>query len=142
MAEMDDALYERLTALAEEGNQLAERDDIAGALEKFRAAYALIPEPVEEWEASTWCLASIGDCLFLLKRYEEAWTALSHAMVCPDGLGNPFIHLRLGQVQFERGNKDRAKDELARAYIGGGPEMFKHENPKYLAFLRRFMRGI
>lgn len=61
---------------------------------------------------------------------------LSFAMRCPDAMGNPFLHLRLGQCQFELAALDRAADELARAYMGGGPELFSQEDPKYLAFLK------
>ncbi|MGB7380321.1 MAG: hypothetical protein WA959_27700 [Rivularia sp. (in: cyanobacteria)] len=39
-------------------------------------------------------------------------------MHCPGAVGNPFIHLILRQAQFELGNFDRAKDNLARAYMG------------------------
>ena len=56
-------------------------------------------------------------------------------MHCPDAIGNPFIHLRLGQCQFELGNPDRSADELMRAYMGGGPEIFGNDDPKYLEFL-------
>ncbi|HET7434617.1 MAG TPA: tetratricopeptide repeat protein [Thermoanaerobaculia bacterium] len=140
--EMDDALYERLVACTNRGNERFDEDDYEGALAEFRAALELIPKPVEDWEAATWVLASIGDALFYLDRYPEAHEALAHAVACPGGLGTAFIHLRLGQVQFELGNTDRAKDELARAYMAGGPEIFAQEDPKYITFLRRFMRGI
>jgi|SRR5208282_4236610 len=140
--ELDDKLYQQLVKVTEEGNQFYDAGDYQKALAKFEQGLAILPPPIEKWEASTWCLASIGDALFLLGRYEEAHQHLSHAVVCPGGLGNSFIHLRLGQVQFELGNIDRAKDELARAYMGGGSEIFAAENPKYLTFLRRYMRDI
>jgi hypothetical protein len=44
--------------------------------------------------------------------------------------------MRLGQCQFELGNKERAADELARAYMAEGSEIFKEEDPKYFAFLK------
>jgi hypothetical protein len=63
-------------------------------------------------------------------------------MRCPEAIGNPFIHLRLGQTQFELGNKDRAADELMRAYMGAGAEIFAEEAPKYLEFLGTVAEGI
>ena len=33
-------------------------------------------------------------------------------MTCPDAIGNPFLHLRLGQALYERGETDRAADVL------------------------------
>ena len=56
-------------------------------------------------------------------------------MQCPEAIGNPFIHLRLGQAQFELGDKEAAADELMRAYMGAGAEIFAEEAPKYLEYL-------
>src|SRR5262249_9180277 len=61
---------------------------------------------------------------------------LSNAMHCPGAIGNPFLHLRLGQCQFELGALDRAADELMRAYMGAGADIFKDQDPKYLKFLQ------
>jgi tetratricopeptide (TPR) repeat protein len=140
--ELDPDRYERITELSERGNQAFEDDRYEEAIEEYSRALALIPEPLEDWEAATWVLTGLGDCYYLLESHGEALSHLVRAVRCPGGLGNPFIHLRLGQVQYELGNEDRAKDELARAYMGGGPEIFEGEDPKYLTFLRRFMIGI
>ncbi|SHM03275.1 hypothetical protein SAMN02746009_03838 [Hymenobacter psychrotolerans DSM 18569] len=58
-------------------------------------------------------------------------------MHCPDAIGNPLIHLRLGQVQYEMGNFAKAKDELMRAYMGQGEEIFEGEDEKYFTFLKQ-----
>lgn len=63
-------------------------------------------------------------------------------MHCPGAIGNPFIHLRLGQAQLELGNTDRAADELMRAYMGGGLEIFAMEDERYLDFLASRAPGI
>ena len=46
-------------------------------------------------------------------------------MRCSDALGNPFIHLQLGQCQFELGNEQIAADELTRAYVAEGNDIFE-----------------
>lgn len=56
-------------------------------------------------------------------------------MRCPEAIGNPFLHLRLGQCQFEVGNLDRAVDELASAYLGAGEEIYEGAD-KYFEFLK------
>jgi hypothetical protein len=48
---------------------------------------------------------------------------------------SPFLHLRLGQCQFELGNLERATDELARAYMVAGEEVFEGAD-KYFDFLK------
>lgn len=49
---------------------------------------------------------------------------------------NPFLHLRLGQAQLELKNEVRAAEELCRAYMGAGKEIFAKEDPKYFDFLK------
>ena len=49
---------------------------------------------------------------------------------CPGAIGNPSIHMRLGQVEFELGNLERAAEELARAYLQQGQNVFASEDPK------------
>lgn len=143
MMQMDDALHARIVEYTDQGNALCEeQENYNGAIEHYQRALELIPEPIEEWEAATWVLVALGDCYFLLGEFERAHHYLTQAMYCPTAIGTAFIHLRLGQAQYELSNEARAKDELARAYILEGVELFADEDPKYLIFLRRFMRDI
>jgi hypothetical protein len=57
-------------------------------------------------------------------------------MHCPGAIGNPFLHLRLGQCQLELGDRKRAADELTRAYAIEGKDIFANEDRKYFAFLK------
>ncbi|WP_211168490.1 tetratricopeptide repeat protein [Azoarcus indigens] len=138
--ELSDAVYERITQLSKEGDDLADNGRFREAVERYLQALELVPDPKTDWEASTWLLAAIGDANFNSKNYEHASAALNDAMHCPGAIGNPFIHLRLGQSQFELGNIDRANDELARAYMGAGKEIFANEDPKYFAHLKTVLR--
>ena len=102
----------------------------------FRGPGHLVPEPKEDWDATLWILVSIGDAAFFAGWYELASTAFHDAMAnCPGAFGNPFIHLRLGELFFEAGQLDAAANELIRAYALEGPELFSEENSKYLEFL-------
>lgn len=138
--ELSDAIHGQITQLSMAGDDLAENFRYREAVEKYLQALELLPEPRTDWEACTWLLAAIGDANFNSKNYEHAVAALSDAMHCPGAIGNPFIHLRLGQSQFELGNIDRANDELARAYMGAGKEIFANEDPKYFAHLKTVLR--
>ena len=128
-------LYRRVKQLSKKGDDLAEIERFDEALEQYGQALCLLPEPWPQWEATTWLLSAIGDAHFLKHDYPLALEALQDAVRCPNGLGNPFIHLRLGQCQFEVGNRDRAADELMRAYMWAGVDVFAQEHPKYLLFL-------
>ncbi|MBH5329068.1 tetratricopeptide repeat protein [Eikenella sp. S3360] len=142
MAELDDRIYEQITTLCEQGDALADEARHAEALEHYQQAWDLLPEPQTEWEAAIWILAAIGDTEFLRGHHEAARQALSHAMHCPDAIGNPFLHLRLGQTQFELSNFERAADELIRAYALGEDDLWADEDPKYLDFLATVCDGI
>ena len=136
MAELSDETHAQIQQLCAEGDQLAEAKRYADALKPYWAAWDLLPEPQTDWEAATWILVAIGDANFLSSDFVAGRDNLSQAMHCPDAIGNPFIHLRLGQCQFELQALDRAADELMRAYMGAGPDIFKDEDPKYLQFLQ------
>ncbi len=135
METLDDALYDQITALCKQGDDLFETGRLDEALERYNQAWALLPDPKHQWEAATWILTAIGDANYTKGDYQMARNALTGAMHCPDAIGNPFIHLRLGECQFELGDLDRAADELMRAYMGAGPEIFEGDDPKYLRFL-------
>jgi tetratricopeptide (TPR) repeat protein len=136
MAELDDDVHERIEDLCKKGDALAENERYAAALKKYWEAWDFLPEPRTEWEAATWILAAIGDACFLSADYTAGRDNLTTAMHCPDAIGNPFLHMRLGQCQFELGNFDGAADELTRAYMAEGDEIFADEDPKYFAFLK------
>jgi tetratricopeptide (TPR) repeat protein len=137
MAEqLSDDLNGQIQALCAEGDLLADANSFPEALQKYWAAWEFLPEPATKWEAATWILGAIGDANFLSEDYVAGRDNLSLAMHCPDAIGNPFLHLRLGQCQFELGDYDRAADELARAYMGSGTEIFESEEEKYFDFLK------
>ena len=128
--------HEQIQALCAAGDELAEEEQFAAALAKYWEAWDLLPEPQTGWEAATWILAAIGDANFLGGDFTAGRDNLQLAMHCTGAIGNPFLHLRLGQCQFELGDEDRAADELARAYMGAGAEIFDQEDDKYFAFLK------
>jgi len=135
MADLDNSLHNQINQLCAEGNKLGEEDRFTDALACYWAAWDLLPEPKTDWEAATWILAAIGDTNFRNNDFAAGRDNLSMAMHCPNAIGNPFLNLRLGQCQFQLGNLERAIDELARAYMGAGEEIFREEDPKYLALV-------
>ncbi|HEX4860765.1 MAG TPA: hypothetical protein VFV07_05975 [Rhizomicrobium sp.] len=136
MAELDDGTYDAIKAHCADGDALAGKQLFDAALAEYGRAWALVPEPKNEWRAATWILAASADAYFLAGNAAKAREALSYAMTCPGAIGNPFLHLRFGEVLFDLGEQDRAADELMRAYMSEGPEIFAAEDPKYLAFLK------
>lgn len=138
--ELDKDIYAQVKSLCGEGDVLTEQKKFQKAREKYRAALDLLPKPVAIWDAATWIYAAIGDVDFQAGDIKEAYTAFSTAVQCPNGIGNPFIHLRLGEIQFELGNDVLAADELARAYMSGGSKVFLGEPVKYFNLVKQKLK--
>lgn len=134
--ELPTKVHQQIVTLSTQGDNLASARNYAAAIDSYRRALKLVPRPISDWEAATWLLVAIGDAYFLAGDFAQARTALTEAMQCPGAIGNPFIHLRLGQTHYELGNMEKAGDELARAYLQEGTTIFKADNPKYLAFIK------
>lgn len=139
---LPDSIHDEIKRLCAVGDESAERGAYADALASYWAAWELLPEPRTNWEAATWILVAIGDANYLGGDFIAGRDNLSNAMHCPGAIGNPFIHFRLGQCQFEIGNRERAADELMRAYMGAGREIFDQEDPKYFQFLQSQAKDI
>ena len=130
---LDDALYQRITELSARGDEMAADNDYEDAVAMYKAALGLLPAPQTDWEAATWLYVAIGDARFHQREFGMAWKALSNATFCPGGIGNPFLHLRLGQCALELGDREAAREELIHAYGIAGQFIFREDDPKYLA---------
>jgi hypothetical protein len=133
---LSDEVHQQITTLCATADDLAKDRKFPAALTLYWQAYDLLPELKTQWEAATWIFAAIGDANFLSGDYQAGRDNLTSAMHCPDAIGNPFIHMRLGQCQYELGNLDRAADELARAFLLEGAGLFAEEDPKYVRFVK------
>lgn len=138
--ELPPEVYEKVVEHSARGDALAEEQRYDAALEEYREAWRLLPGMMESWDAATWLLAAIGDVEFLKGEFASVVKTLTRAMMCPGGIGNSFLHLRLGQAQFELGAEAAAADELTRAYMGAGEQIFESDDAKYLAFLKTRIR--
>jgi hypothetical protein len=135
MSQLSDDLQDEIDRLCAQGDAHADASRFPDALGLYWDAWDLLPEPKIDCAAATWILAAIGDANFLGRDYEAGRDNLSTVMHCPGGIGIPFLHMRLGQCQFELGDHANAADELTRAYMGGGEDLFDDEDPKYLDFV-------
>jgi hypothetical protein len=134
--ELNEQIHEEIKAHCARGDQLAETRSFEAAISEYNKAWALVPPPKNNWEASTWILTAIADAAYLGGYLTSAKEAIEYGMTCPGAIGNPFIHLRYGQILLDLHENDRAADELIRAYMGAGTDIFSQEDPKYLAFLK------
>ena|SRR5688572_2741259 len=137
LSELPTEIYDKIRELSARGDGLARSKLFVAALQNYEEAWDLLPEPKTNWNASTWLLTAIGDVHFFRGSFDKTVEVLTNAILnTPGALGNPFLHLRRGQSLLELGRKDEAADELMRAYMGAGSDIFKSEDAKYLEFLK------
>jgi hypothetical protein len=125
-----------IRAKADEAQQLLEAGDTRAAFSAFVGALELVPRPFENWNAAGWLLVAMGECAIRAGDYGRALQPLRDAMHCPGTVGNPWVHLRLGQARLEH-KDERAVDDLSRAYMGGGRSLFADLDPKYFAVVEK-----
>lgn len=130
--------FEALKQQVATGQRLVDGDAPA-AFRAFRAALDLLPEPVQNWNAAGWLLVAMGECAIRTGDFAAAVAPLKDAMHCPGTIGNPWVHLLLGRCRLELGD-ERAADELARAYMGGGRALFDGLDPKYFALVEHVLK--
>jgi tetratricopeptide (TPR) repeat protein len=140
MQELPSKVHKEIKRLSKRGDDFTKARKYPEAIEQYEQALALLPDDKRQWEAATWLNASIGDTYFRLQDLDKSFDHFIEAVQCAGGLGNPFVHLRLGQLYFENEYFDKAADELTRAYMGAGPEILDGEDPKYLKFLKTKIR--
>jgi tetratricopeptide (TPR) repeat protein len=133
---LDPGIVARITELCERGDDELEAARYDAAIDRYREALALVPHPVRSWGVSTFIHASIAEALYLGGEHASAREAIDEAFRCEGGIGNAFLHLRLGQIEHILGNRGRALDELIRAFTRSGEEVFAGEDPKYLAMVK------
>jgi len=134
--ELQDAIYEEILIISSKGDNLIENFMYDEAIEMYSRALNLVPEPRNNWEASTWIYTALGDVYYIKKDFEKAKNYLFNAMNCPDGIVNPFILLRLGQSLFELNEFNNAKNYLMKAYMLDGYSIFYDEDDKYFNIIK------
>ena len=97
----------------------------------YRKALEMLPAPQVEQEQYLEIMAAIGDTLIWQNRLREATKFFTKTMNHPGAEENGYLHLRLGQLAYERKELEVATVELKRALELGGDELFADEYRDY-----------
>ncbi|SEA37455.1 tetratricopeptide repeat protein [Pedobacter hartonius] len=135
--ELTDEQQDLMDDYCEKGNAEMDEENYAAAADWFKKAYAILPDPKDDWEATGYITASLGDALFSDGKFEEAKAQLlvAHEFYTADK-NNPFVLLRLGETYFELGDEKLALEFLLKAYQMEGQQLFE-DDKKYLKFLKK-----
>ena len=131
MADLDTATTHRIRTLCQEGYDAYDKAAYREALRSFYQAWLTIPKPQSNFEAAGWVLSAIGDSYFRLELFDQAIESLESALHCPKALGNPFIHLRLGQCYLDIGTTDLARKQFQKTKDNGGHALIAQLEKRY-----------
>ncbi len=131
---LPNSLSGRVERLCSEGDEFVAQSRYAAAVLRYTTAFRLLPRPQERWSITPRLLASIVDACFTKQDYVGAREAALAAMEFPEIHDNPALRLKLGQIYFEQGEMQGAREEFAFALSHGGPDVFADEDPKYWEF--------
>ena len=129
---LDNQTKEQIRLLCEQGYSYFDQGDIKLAIRQFYSAWTLLPKPQTDWEQAGWVLTALGDAYFAKGDFSSGREALISALHCPKAEGNPVIHLRLGQCEYELGDLEQARQQFLLSKQNGGEQLFANEDPKYL----------
>lgn len=135
---ISDEVSEQIEALSEEGNDFFDDEDYEKAINVWKQALKLIPEPQNTFSESFWLDTSIGDAYFMEGDHTNSFKHFGNAKnnIAENAYENAFIMLRIGQLFFELNDFDQAKEYLLRAYMFDGIEIFEGSKEKYFDFLK------
>ena len=134
--ELNDALYEKITNYCNSGDTLYDNGEYHDAIKMYKKAFEILPEPKEEWEATTWICSALADAFAEVGETEKSLQYALLADKCPNGVMNPYIQLQVGMSFFDIGNKNKAREYLLRAYMLEGEDIFSDVTSEYFALIQ------
>ena len=133
---LSDAISEKVDKLAIEGDDFFDKEEYEKAIEIYKKAIDLVPEPKNIWETKLWFTAAIADSYWSLKKYKESLEYLNESLEVEGGEDNALIRLRRGQVLFELSRIEEAKKDFQIGHKLEGDELFDDEDKKYLKLIK------
>ena len=145
--ESEDDFYTDFRHAATDGDNAMSEKRWDDAFSCYYSAWEILCEDQPEHQAyeAFWLVVNWANSSFMSGDFSDCLDRLHEALgIFRDfGLvvGNPFFHLRVGQCLFELAESDEERgdaegqviDNLSRALICGGIEIFDQEDQRYLA---------
>ena len=130
-------LLNTISEISRKAKSFSIKGKFASAKEEYMRGLSLLKEPVHSSEYASMLFSGIGELYYLQHKWDEALVYFKESIQSEGGLGDPYLHFRLGQIRYEKGEMDKAQDELMRAYMGSGDIIFTDEDPKYYDLIKK-----
>lgn len=137
--EIPKSKYDQIILLSELGDDLIEESKFREAISKYELALRLVPNPKEDFEASTWLYVAIGDALLYDKQYDQAIIYFNRAIMCPNGISNPYIYFKLGATYSEKELIPQAQENFLKAYMLDGIEIFQDHDKEFFNLIKHLI---
>ena len=139
MEELSEKLYEAITNLLDEGNELVERGKYKEAIAYYEEAMNRLPEPKEDWALFDTIAICIGDSYYEMGEYIVADRFYSMSLTRGSGIENPYVWYVKGRNLIKLGNKEEAIDALMRAYMLDGTDVFDTDDGEFLSYIEPYI---
>ena len=114
--------------------------DVESRVNELMKIYESLTDDQKRTREGRYVIVHIAEVCFSERWIEDAFDNFNFAMQFKDTVGNPFLHLRLGQLNYLVQNKDKMHDELSRALIMAGEAIFKDEDPKLIEMVKSILK--
>lgn len=141
-------LKEKVNKLFDEAGRFQMGHKNLKAADSFIKAYELLPDPKDQWSYALSLLRNIAENYYLKaffdcktkeeskKYYQLALKYFAEYMKDDRNIGFASNHSKIGQIWYELGDFENAEEELVRAYMGEGKELFDELDPKYYELIK------
>ena len=139
MEELSEKLYEAITNLLDEGDELVERGKYKEAIAYYEEAMNRLPEPKEDWTLFDTIAICIGDSYYEMGEYIVADRFYTMSLTRGSGIENPYVWYVKGRNLIKVGNKEEAIDALMRAYMLDGTDVFDTDDGEFLSYIEPYI---
>lgn len=139
MEELSEKLYEAITNLLDEGDELVERGKYKEAIAYYEEAMNRLPEPKEDWTLFDTIAICIGDSYYEMGEYIVADRFYTMSLTRGSGIENPYVWYVKGSNLIKLGNKEEGVDALMRAYMLDGTDVFDTDDGEFLSYIEPYI---
>lgn len=139
MEELSEKLYEAITNLLDEGDELVERGKYKEAIAYYEEAMNRLPEPKEDWTLFDTIAICIGDSYYEMGEYIVADRFYTMSSTRGSGIENPYVWYVKGRNLIKLGNKEEGVDALMRAYMLDGTDVFDTDDGEFLSYIEPYI---
>jgi tetratricopeptide (TPR) repeat protein len=130
MEELTNEIHNQIIKISEEANSFFEKKDYRVAIEKYKEALNLLPNPKYEWDSFSWLHNNIGNSYIELCEWELAFNHLHNSLLTPQGMQDSLIWFYAAKALFEMNIIEKSETYFVRSYTLDS-EIFQGENIKY-----------